>query len=408
MPPADPLQDTPPLHPPPASADVTSRLSEADENRLLRLLQRMRELRPLNIGYPCNQAFDYSQLLPFLEFPLNNVGDPFAGSSYRMNTHQFEREVISHFARFTAIGPAEHWGYVTNGGTEGNMYGLYLGRELLPDGIVYYSEHTHYSVAKILRLQHTRSIMIRSLETGEMDLGDLEESLRIHRDAPPILFVNIGTTMTGAIDDLEGIRHILRKLALQHHYIHADAALSGMILPFVENPPAWNFAHGVDSISISGHKLIGSPLPCGVTLARKTHVDRIARAVEYVGTLDTTISGSRSGFTSLLLWHALKSRGHKGFARLVSGCLQTAAYAVERLNAIGIAAWRHPHSITVVMPRLPEPVMRRWIIAPYEDICHIITLPTVDQDTIDRLCKDIERARSKRTSPVRHSIMAQP
>ena len=34
--------------------------------------------------------------------------------------------------------PKETWGYCTNGGTEGNMYGLFLAREIYPKGIVYY------------------------------------------------------------------------------------------------------------------------------------------------------------------------------------------------------------------------------------------------------------------------------
>lgn len=36
------------------------------------------------------------------------------------------------------------------------MYGLYVARELLPQGIVYFGEDTHYSVAKILRLRRPR------------------------------------------------------------------------------------------------------------------------------------------------------------------------------------------------------------------------------------------------------------
>ena len=67
-----------------------------------------------------------------------------------------------------------------------------------------------------------------------------------------------------------------------------------MILPFVENPQAFNFADGCDSLSISGHKFIGSPLPCGIVVAKKSNVDLIARAIEYVGALDTTITGSRT------------------------------------------------------------------------------------------------------------------
>ena len=42
------------------------------------------------------------------------------------------------------------------------MYGLYMGRETFPEGIVYFSQDTHYSVVKILRLLKARNIMIKS------------------------------------------------------------------------------------------------------------------------------------------------------------------------------------------------------------------------------------------------------
>lgn len=162
------------------------------------------------------------------------------------------------------------------------MYGLFLARELHPEGIVYYSEDTHYSVNKIMRVLNVRNIMIRSNPDGTMDLEDLRESINIHRDVPAIVNANIGTTMKGAIDDLAGIHKIIKDLAIQQHYIHADAALSGMILPFVDDPQPWNFQSGIDSISISGHKMVGSPIPCGVAVAKKSNVDRIARSVESV------------------------------------------------------------------------------------------------------------------------------
>ena len=38
------------------------------------------------------------------------------------------------------------------------MYGLYLGRELFPDGVVYFSQDTHYSVVKILSVLKARNI----------------------------------------------------------------------------------------------------------------------------------------------------------------------------------------------------------------------------------------------------------
>ena len=375
-----------PTQPPPSG------LAAEDRQRLDELFAKFERLNPRSIGYPCNQTWDYSSLHRFLQFSANNIGDPFRGTLFKMNTHDFEREVIAEFANYTGADPDDHWGYVTAGGTEGNMYGLYLARELHPEGIVYFSEQSHYSVAKILRLQHMRNIMIRSLPSGEMDYDDLRESIRIHRDVPPIIFANIGTTMRGAIDNLDRIKEIFQELAIPNYYIHADAALSGMILPFIHNPPPWNFADGVDSLSISGHKLIGAPLPCGVALARKAHVDRIARSVEYVGVNDTTIMGSRSAFSPLILWYALKKLHEEGLANITRRSLELADYAIAELKKIGVAAWRNLNSITVVFPRPPDSLMEKWVIAPDREIGHIITLPHVSTAIIDEFVADFADA----------------
>ncbi len=284
-------------------------LSPHDSSRLDQLYEAFQVENESFLGYPCNGVFDYSPLYRFLEFPVNNVGDPFLASNYHLNTHEFECEVLETFRQLTAAPAGSTWGYVTNGGTEGNHYGLFLARELFPDGIVYYSQDAHYSIDKILRCLNLNSIMIRSQTDGRIDLDDLRETLKIHRDVPPIICATVGTTMKGAVDDLAGIQTIIRDLALSRHYIHADAALGGMILPFMDNPPPWNFTAGIDSIAISGHKMIGSPVPCGVVLAKKSNVDRIAQSVEYIGTLDTTLTGSRNGITPLFLWYALNTIG---------------------------------------------------------------------------------------------------
>lgn len=364
-------------------------LSPADQKRLDDLHAHLVDEYSHFLGYPVHGEFDYSPLFRFLHLPVNNVGDPFVPSNYHLNTHEIECELVQEFARLTEAPADEFWGYVTSGGTEGNMYGLFLAREVLPEGIVYFSEDTHYSVAKALRALHLRNIMIASRPDGTMDLADLRETIRIHRDTPPILFLNIGTTMKGAVDDLSGIRTILKELAIHQHYIHADAALSGMILPFVEAPQPWNFAHGADSISISGHKMIGCPFPCGVALARRKNVERIARSVEYVGTLDTTLSGSRNGLAPLMLWYAFRTLGLDGMRARVRACLATADYALEQLQAIGWEAWRHPNSVTVVLRRPAEAITNRWQLAVEREWAHLITMPHVTPAKIDRLIADL-------------------
>ena len=368
------------------------KLSADDQRRLGELHARFSQLKRYYVGYPCNEDFDFTELLPFFEFAINNVGDPFGGSNIPLNTHDLEREVLADFAEFTHAPKDGWWGYVTSGGTEGNMYGLYVARELFPEGICYFSEDTHYSVAKVLRLQHTRNIMLKSQQNGELDYSDLRETLRIHRDVPPIIFANIGTTMKGAVDSLARIRAVLDDLAITNAYIHADAALSGMILPFVEKPQPWDFAAGADSIAISGHKMLGSPLPSGVVLAKKSHVDRIARSIEYIGALDTTIAGSRSAMGPLFLWYRLRTLGREGITAMVRSSLEMAAYAVDALKARGIDAWRNDNSVTVVFPRPPEAVMKKWIIAPKRGIGHLITMPHVKKDTVDEFTGDFAAA----------------
>ncbi len=337
------------------------------------------------IGYPTNQNFDFSELLPFLQYSANNVGDPFHDSNYRVNTHEIEREVVARFAAMMRLDANDAWGYVTTGGTEGNMYGLYMGRELYPQGVVYFSQDTHYSILKILRVLNMRNIMIKSQDNGEIDYDDLYETIRINRDVPVIIMANIGTTMKGAVDDLQHVRRILDDLAITRSYIHSDAALSGLILPFVPNPQPFGFDAGADSLAVSGHKLIGAPLPCGVVLTKREYVARIARSVEYVGVMDTTLSGSRNAWTPLLLWYALEQYGADGFRELVTEMLAVAEYAVERFNDRGIPAWRNRNSVTVVFPKPPQPIIRKWQLAPYGDIAHLITMPHVTRKLVDEL-----------------------
>ncbi len=364
-------------------------MSQAElDRRIHQVLSEFELVGPFFAGYPVNQDFDYSALYPLLRFAANNVGDPFGYSRYQANTHETEREVVRTVAELMRLAPDEAWGYVTAGGTEGNMYGIYVGREMLREPIAYFSQDTHYSVLKILHILNIRNIMIRSQENGEIDYDDLRESIRINRDAPALIVANIGTTMKGAVDDLERIQGIVEELALTRYYIHADAALSGMILPFVDDPQPFGFDCGIHSIAVSGHKMIGSPLPCGVVITRREYTAQIGRAIEYVGALDTTLLGSRNAITPMIIWYSLTKHGRDGFRQIVAEMLDTAEYAVQRFNANGIPAWRTRNSPIVVIPRPSPQVLFQWQLAPLGDIAHLITMPHVTREMIDEVIAD--------------------
>ena len=66
----------------------------------------------------------------------------------------------------------------------------------------------------------------------------------------------------------------------------------------------------------------------------------------------------------LMMWYAFARHGDEGFRKLVAGMLDTAEYAVGQFNERGIPAWRHRNSVTVVFPRPPDDVIRKWQMAP--------------------------------------------
>ena len=374
-------------------------IAQADQGRLDKLEQELRQYSTAMMGYPVSDDLDFGALKPFIDHALNNIGDPFSESgTYKVETRQFEREVVEFWARLTHAPKDDWWGYITNGGTEGNLYGLYLARELHPDGIVYFSRDTHYSVTKNLHFLNMRNIMIRSQPNGEIDYEDLRETLKIKRDVPPIIFANIGTTMTEAKDDVGKIHGMMEALAIPQYYIHSDAAMSGAMAPFMDSRPSFDFSDGADSISISGHKFIGSPIPCGIVLARKSNVHRIARSIAYIGSMDTTVSGSRNGLTPLFLWYAMKSFGEEGMRKRVESSLQLAEYAERELRKIGVDAWRNPNSLTVVMPQVEPEIQDKWQLASAQGISHIMLMPNknITRETVDEFVVDVVSSHENR------------
>ena len=371
---------------------VTKRnLAEKDKERLENLKESLGRSRDTFLGYPVSKDFDYSELTPFLQYPINNLGDPFEEGTWKVQTHQMEKEVVAFFARLFRAQPKDYWGYVTNGGSESNLYGLYLAREMYPKAMVYYSESTHYSVRKNIHLLNIPSIVIRSQENGEIDYEDFENTLRMNRHKPAIVLTTFGTTMKEAKDDVSRIKGILRNLAVQDHYIHCDAALSGSYGAFMQPRVPFDFKDGADSISISGHKFVGSPIPCGVIITKRGHRDRIAKGISYIGSLDTTITGSRNGHSPLFLWYALKQLGEEGMkARYLHG-LEVAEYCKNQLKEIGVEAWSNPGSLTVVMPRTPDAVKQKWQLATEGEVSHIICMPNVTKEQIDEFIEDLEK-----------------
>ena len=170
----------------------------SDENRKIALdafIKYIETQRNHLLGYQNGLNFNYEEDIgKFLNYHINNIGDPFVFGNYTMNSKSVEKAVLDYYAELWKAkkphnpnDPESYWGYVlTMGSTEGNLYGIWnardylAGRKLLVDEsnyskysvrrkeyvhaipmednpnaytpVVFFSEDTHYSIIKAMRV----------------------------------------------------------------------------------------------------------------------------------------------------------------------------------------------------------------------------------------------------------------
>ncbi|KOM54001.1 hypothetical protein LR48_Vigan09g266000 [Vigna angularis] len=361
---------------PDADDEVTGDREAYMAGVLARYKRALTERTKHHLGYPYNLDFDYGALSQLQHFSINNLGDPFIESNYGVHSRQFEVGVLDWFARLWELEKNEYWGYITNCGTEGNLHGILVGREVFPDGILYASRESHYSVFKAARMYRMECVKVDTLWSGEIDC----------------------TTVKGAVDDLDLVIKKLEEAGFSQDrfYIHCDGALFGLMMPFVKRAPKVTFKKPIGSVSVSGHKFVGCPMPCGVQITRLNYVNALSRDVEYLASRDATIMGSRNGHAPIFLWYTLNRKGYRGFQKEVQKCLRNAHYFKDRLVEAGIGAMLNELSSTVVFERPhDEEFVRRWQLACKGNIAHVVVMPNI---TIEKLNDFLNELLEKRAT----------
>jgi histidine decarboxylase len=228
---------------------------------------------------------------------------------------------------------------------------------------------------------------------GALDIAAFQRALRAESGRNVIVALTCGTTVKGAHDDIAAAMACLNEAGFdrQRRFVHIDGALNAMVLPFVDEAPAAiqpTFSHGFDSLSTSGHKMIGTPMPCGALVVRRAHVERIASAIAYLRSNDTTLMGSRNGHAVLALWARLIGHGREGFAVDTRRCLVGAARLAASLRSAGVPVLRNSHSLTIVFPQPSEDIVLRYQLACHRGEAHAIIMPNVTAKLIDRFAAD--------------------
>ncbi|MFH0764696.1 MAG: histidine decarboxylase [Candidatus Omnitrophota bacterium] len=351
------------------SEEVLARLDELEA--------RMKNLTERFLGFPANIADNedsYAALRNLFKYILR-----------KEDAGRFGKKALDFFAGLYGVEDKDVFSGITAGGTWGNMIGLLAARERFPRGILYYSEDSHYSIVKVGRVLGMEARKIPSLPNGEIDYAKLEEAILAGRDCPVILNLNIGTTMKGAVDNPQKVIEILKRNKITDYYIHCDAALFGMTLPFLRGAPKIDLKNDVHSVAISAHKFPGLPMPSGIFMVRK----------EYAGKNLTVpaekLLTAKTGYVLFYLWYAAMKKGREGFKNEANLCVENAKYLHRKLRDMGYQPELNEFSNIVVFARPSEELIDKWQLAPSGDRVHIVIMQHVTREKIDEFIDDLKK-----------------
>mgnify|MGYP006412031323 FL=1 len=261
------------------------------------------------------------------------------------------------------------------------------------DLVMYCSDQAHSSVAKAGMIAGLHPLgllpgvsspslhLVPSADDGTMQIDALQQALAtdVSEGKLPFLIVStIGTTSTGAVDDLQGINALAQDYNLWHH---VDAAWAGtaLLLPELRDALQGPSLAGVQSFAFNPHKWMLTNFDCSVlyTQERISLVHALTLQPEYLkNAQDWTATENAAPvmpdlkdwqiplgrrFRALKLWMVLRQFGLKGLrehvrrgideARTIATYLrQQADFTVTQQNlSLVVFRWRKSDNANIAL-----------------------------------------------------------
>jgi len=130
-------------------------------------------------------------------------------------------------------------------------------------------------------------------------------------------------------------------------WLHVDAALGGLVIPFLENASDLSFdfkLEGVKSITVDPHKMGMGTIPTGSILFRdpaflehiKTETPYLTEPFQY------TFVGTRSGASVAAAWAVFEALGIEGYRLVVKRCMKMTKVLSEGVESFGFKLVTQP------------------------------------------------------------------
>lgn len=379
----DPAVLRPAFLEPPPSAPLP-----ADE--ILARLERDVFSRILNLCHP--------RFFAFVPGPSNFVGvmaDTLASGFNVFNgswlggsaAAALELAVIDWFRTWCGF-PEEAGGLFVSGGSMANLTALVAARHTkLADrtegAVIYYSDQTHSSVDRALRVIGFMPDQIRRVPSDDeyrlpMDvLAEWVDQDRAAGRRPFAVIGSAGTTNTGAIDPLAEIAAFCRARNL---WMHVDGAYGAAAVISDRGRALLRGMELADSLSFDPHKWLFQPIECGCVLLRDAallkqtyrimpeYLADVHRNVAEVNPCDYGIQLTR-GFRALKVWMSVHYFGMEALRAAVERGFVLAEIAERKLRdmanwelvtpaQMGIVSFRRRGADETFYPRLHDAMLR--------------------------------------------------
>ncbi|CAH2229192.1 jg1860 [Pararge aegeria aegeria] len=214
----------------------------------------------------------------------------------------------------------------------------------LPELVIFTSEDSHYSILKAahwLGFGTENVKVIKTNDSGQMKSSELETSLQQELALgrhPVMVNATAGTTVLGAIDELETMAAICEKYGV---WMHVDACWGGSLMLSKKLRSKLKGIERANSISWNPHKMMGAPLQCSVFLLREKGLlhEANAAAAQYLfqqdkfydvsyDTGDKSIQCGRK-IDAFKLWMIWKARGDIGLSNLTDHVMEIAEFCIQ-------------------------------------------------------------------------------